>query len=102
MKALLAVALLLSPALAAQQRLPSLGETIEVSIANVDVIVTDRNGNRVAGLTAGDFEIRQDGKPRRITNFAEYGQAASVPLADIVERPAEKAQAREPRTIAVF
>ncbi|HEX8252515.1 MAG TPA: VWA domain-containing protein [Thermoanaerobaculia bacterium] len=48
------------------------GETIEVSLVNVDVVVTDRAGNRVHGLTAADFEIREDGELQPITNFTEY------------------------------
>jgi VWFA-related protein len=52
---------------------PSLGETIEVSIVNLDVVVTDKQGNRVQGLSQDDFTILEDGKPQAITNFAEYG-----------------------------
>ncbi|HYO76195.1 MAG TPA: VWA domain-containing protein [Thermoanaerobaculia bacterium] len=48
------------------------GETIEVSLVNVDVFVTDRDGNRVRGLTAADFEIREGGRLQPITNFTEY------------------------------
>lgn len=59
--------------------LPSLGETVEVSIVNVDVFVTDRDGNRVRGLTRDDFEI-YDGKARQpISNFAEYSSAPAQP-----------------------
>ena len=56
----------------AQQNLPPEGETIDVSIVNVDVFVTDRKGGRVTGLTADDFEIRENGVVQPITNFAEY------------------------------
>lgn len=44
-------------------------ETVDVSVVNVDVYVTDRQGNPVTGLTRGDFELRVDGKPESITNF---------------------------------
>ncbi|HYH06690.1 MAG TPA: VWA domain-containing protein [Thermoanaerobaculia bacterium] len=66
--ALAAVLLLAAP--------PQASETIEVSIVNVDVVVTDRKGNPVRGLTQDDFEIRDAGKPQAITNFAEYSSAA--------------------------
>jgi VWFA-related protein len=56
----------------AQRSSPGSGETIEVSIINVDVVVTDRKGNRVYGLTRDDFAIRENGAPQAITNFAEY------------------------------
>jgi len=67
------LAVLLSfPLFAEQPVLPRAGETIDVSIVNCDVVVTDRQGHRVHGLTADDFEVREDGAPQAITNFAEY------------------------------
>jgi VWFA-related protein len=51
---------------------PRFGEVIEVSLINVDVIVTDRAGNHVRGLTADDFELYESGELQPITNFAEY------------------------------
>lgn len=57
---------------APQQELPASGETIDVSIVNVDVFVTDRQGKRVTGLTPNDFEIFENGRLQPITNFAEY------------------------------
>jgi len=56
----------------AQQKLPPAGDTIDVSIVNLDVFVTDKHGKRVAGLTPNDFEIRENGRVQPITNFAEY------------------------------
>ena len=44
-------------------------EKIEVSVVNVDVTVTDRDGNPVRGLTGDDFEIFEDGVPQAISNF---------------------------------
>lgn len=49
--------------------LPPISESVEVSVTNIEVIVTDRKGNRVRGLTREDFEVRQDGQPQKITNF---------------------------------
>lgn len=62
--------LLLPPGLGAQQS--PFGETLEVRIINVDVVVTDKDGNPVSGLTAADFEIFENGKRQKVTNFAEY------------------------------
>jgi VWFA-related protein len=58
---------------------PPLVEKIDVSVVNVDVTVTDRRGQPVAGLTRNDFEILEDGKPVPITNFyaVENAQAKS-------------------------
>jgi VWFA-related protein len=49
--------------------LPPVSESVDVSITNVEVFVTDSKGQRVAGLTTADFEVRQDGVPQKITNF---------------------------------
>ena len=48
------------------------GETIDVRVVNVDVWVTDRDGNPVTGLVAGDFEVREDGRPVELSNFFEF------------------------------
>lgn len=50
-------------------------ESIEVTVVNVDVVVRDRAGNLVSGLTRDDFKLFVDGKPVEISNF----YAASPP-----------------------
>jgi VWFA-related protein len=86
-----------------------LGETVEVSIVNVDVVVTDRAGNRVHGLTKEDFELRENGKVKPISNFAAYASAAERGTlgVDIAEQPAAAAPAaaaapREKKTLVIF
>ena len=49
--------------------IPPVTESVDVTVTNVDVFVTDSKGQRVTGLKADDFEIRQDGIPQKITNF---------------------------------
>src|SRR5262249_1682411 len=51
--------------------LQTYGASVEVRVVNVDVVVTDKAGHRVTGLTKNDFEILEDGKPQTITNFDE-------------------------------
>ena len=48
------------------------GETIDVRVVNVDVWVTDRDGDPVTGLTAEDFEVRENGRPVELSNFFEF------------------------------
>lgn len=64
------MSLFLAAALLAQ----TLVESIEVRVVNVDVVVTDRAGKPVTGLTKDDFEILEDRKPQVITNFHEVRQ----------------------------
>jgi VWFA-related protein len=54
-----------SAALAAQQQPIRTG----TNIVRVDVTVIDRRGTPVTSLTAGDFEVREDGQPQTITSF---------------------------------
>jgi VWFA-related protein len=54
------------------------GETMDVTVVNVDVYVTDKSGNRVKGLTQDDFELFEDKKPVQITNF--YSIEAGKPV----------------------
>jgi VWFA-related protein len=95
--------LIVAAPLAAQQRPPALSETIEVSIVNLDVVVTDRKGNRVRGLRPSDFEVREDGKVRTLSNFAEYDAPMETP--GQVKPPEEPAAAAVPgdrRVMVIF
>jgi VWFA-related protein len=55
-------------------------ETIEVRVVNVDVVVTDRDGKRVTGLTKDDFEIFEGKQPQAITHFHEVRPAVEQTL----------------------
>lgn len=73
---------------AAGQELPrtTLSETIEVQLTNLDVIVTDAQGNHVPGLTAADFEVLEDGKPREITNLSEFQRVSMEAVQPVPRR----------------
>ncbi len=57
-------------------------ESIDVSVVNVDVYVTDKKGNRINGLTRADFEIFEDKKPIAITNFYAVDEGRPVVSAE--------------------
>jgi VWFA-related protein len=62
---------------------PPLAMNIDVRVINVDVIVTDKRGNPVTGLTKDDFEIRENNVPKPISNFYEVsGSQAKNVVAD--------------------
>ena len=91
----LILAVALAAPLAAQKKssepeLPKLVENMDVRIINVDVVVTDRRGNPITGLTQDDFQILENGVPKVITNFYEVegrkaknvvGEAPAAPAA---------------------
>jgi VWFA-related protein len=55
-----------------QQPAPSPGPSfrVEVNYVEVDAAVTDAQGNPVTNLTAADFEVLEDGRPQKVTNFS--------------------------------
>jgi VWFA-related protein len=75
---------------------PSFKESIEVSVVNLDVYVTDKKGQPIAGLKKEDFQVLEDGNPVEISNFfaesrgaepaAPAASGGAVPAA-VPERP---------------
>ena len=58
---------------------PEFGASLDVRVVNVEAVVTDRKGNPVEGLGAGDFRLLVDGWEAPIEYFTEVrsGQAAA-------------------------
>jgi VWFA-related protein len=94
----LAVVAAVTAVAANAQETPQLAESIEVRVTNVDVIVTDRSGKHITGLTRDDFEIFESGKPQPISNFYEVTTASTVSETS----ETEVAPARNRRRIVVF
>jgi Ca-activated chloride channel homolog len=51
-----------------------------VAVVRLPVVVTDRHGLAVRGLTAADFEVREQGKPQPVAYFTEGAAADALPL----------------------
>jgi VWFA-related protein len=80
---LVAVVLVQSPVVQGQDQRPQApGVTfqVEVNYVDVDVVVTDEQGQFVTGLTRNDFTVFEDGKPQKIDTFS------------LVDLPVEKTQ----------
>jgi len=72
---------------------------VTVQLVLVDIVVTDRNGQVVTGLTKDDFEITEDGRRMEINSLDFFDFRPATP------RPSQTAallQARKPRLIVVF
>jgi Ca-activated chloride channel family protein len=59
----------------AQQRL-----RVGIDLVNFGVVVTDRSGAPITGLTANDFEVFERGKPQRVQFFSAGEPAIAPPL----------------------
>jgi VWFA-related protein len=119
-RALLPAALLalLFPSVSHGQQVPSAGPSpgqapratasVELSLFNLDVVVTDSKGNAVHGLTAADFEVRHAGKVVEVTNFTEIRAASTIAPESPSDRPASAspsaapASPRPPRHLVLF
>jgi VWFA-related protein len=56
-------------------------------IVRLDVVVTDARGTPVRDLTREDFEVLEEGKPQRVTNFLAAGDAEAAPPGDASAPP---------------
>jgi VWFA-related protein len=80
--------------------MPPVSERVEVSVTNIEVVVTDSKGNRVPGLTQNDFEVIQDGVPQKITNFyAVSGGTVFLEDGKSVALDSKEAQAELPSEV---
>ncbi len=66
------------------------GETLDVRVVNVEVVVTDGKGVRVSGLGRDDFALEVDGQPVPVDYFAEVvgGRVGEQPGAGGAAPPA--------------
>lgn len=63
---------------AVQQGVPTLRETVRNVL--VDVVVTDRDGNPVHGISADKFQLLDNGSPRKLAFFEEHRGDAAPPV----------------------
>jgi len=81
---------------------PRVSGSVETSVLEIDVVVTDRDGKPVSGLGAGDFEVHLGRQPVGITNFYERKPAPGPLPSDAASAAAPEArdpQAPEPAHI---
>jgi VWFA-related protein len=66
-------------------------DTVDVRVINVDVVVTDKKGNPVRGLTKDDFVIFENGVEKPLSNF--YAVDAAQPATTATATPGSPATA---------
>jgi VWFA-related protein len=66
-------------------------EQIAVDIVNVEVYVSDKQGDPVEGLTRDDFVVTEDGKPVEVVNFYRATDGLPSPEAETAAEPEPQA-----------
>ena len=66
---------------------PSATLSIAAREVLLDVVVTDRNGNPVTGLTPADFTVVEEGDPQRLTHLEEHHPMSAEDLARLKSTP---------------
>lgn len=69
---------------------------ISTNIVQLDAIVTDKKGNPINNLTAEAFEILQDGKPQKITNFSYISRAGDSATTEQTLAPKQNQKSQIP------
>ncbi|HEX6178620.1 MAG TPA: VWA domain-containing protein [Thermoanaerobaculia bacterium] len=85
--------------MSAQQ--PGFGERVEVNAVLLDVVVTDRNGNQILGLTKDDFVVKENGA-RQTIDSVDYVTSRRL-INDREEKlPFDVERVREERFLIFF
>lgn len=73
-------------------------DVVDVEIVNIDVWVTDKEGDPVEGLEKEDFVVFRDGEPIEVTNF--YAVAGRRPVTPVPAETVEPLEAPETPTVS--
>ena len=65
----------------AQEKAAETSIKVQTSNVVIDLIVTDRHGRHVPGLTAADFTVFEDGIPQKIIGFTPPSEWVGAPHA---------------------
>lgn len=68
-------------------------DEVELTVVNIDVFVTRRDGSAVSDLTMDDFVVLQDGTRRDLTHFAVFNEEV---ISQIVDAPGDITEAAPP------
>jgi VWFA-related protein len=71
-------------------------DIVNVSVVNVDVYVTDKKGNSVTGLTRDDFELFENDRPVKVTNFYSVANGKATAPSNDTPAPAAPGPAAAP------
>lgn len=71
---------------------------ITTNLVQLDVLVTDKHGKQVTDLKPEDFQVLEDGRPQKITNFSyvDTGSPAAQPSPSPTPKPDKNAPPQPP------
>lgn len=105
------LALCAAPSILTQEKPADSNIKVQAVNVVVDLIVTDRHGRHVQGLTAADFKVFEDGVPQKIIGFTPSAGSATEPSSPVAatpdanvkpaSQPAPAASAAQPRLLTV-
>ncbi len=77
---------------------------ITVNLVQVDAVVTDSKGQQITELKPEDFEILEDGRPQKITNFSYVvlQPASRLPTGELIAKPSGPTLPVNPRRESVL
>ncbi len=77
----------------------------ETILVQVPVVITDKNGNHIHGLTKDDFHVQENGKEQKLSTFEEI-TATHGKLPAVAPKPGEFSNLtlseQQPRTVTVI
>jgi VWFA-related protein len=74
----------------------------KVELITVDVVVVDKSGQPVSGLTQDDFVVEEDGRPQRIVSFEAVRDLAAPPAPPPTAARVASNEAAAPRLARAF
>ena len=67
-----------SPSSQGEQKIPKPVISVETTLVNLDVLVTDEDGIVLGGLKRDNFRVLDDGKAQTVTNFEPIGAPITI------------------------
>ncbi len=95
---LIAIACLAAHPSVAQQD-EAYSDAIDVSVVNVEVVVSDKDGNPIVGLDRDDFELFEDGELMELSNFYASRTAGETTVDGATTKPTDRAR---PLNLVIF
>ena len=82
----------------AQEPAPSREDVVRITsnLVQIDAVVTDKKGKPIEGLHPEDFEVFEDGRSQKITNFSYVAREKPAPQPSPTPKPGRSAPAAPP------